>query len=68
MNSPCNSLPFRYESEELPKFLKDVIQTRIEGDTPSNETFENRVRWLTGSDAIFEHASRSLKIVRPAKH
>jgi hypothetical protein len=40
MNSLCNGLPFHYEPEEPPKFLKDVINTGIKSDTPSDETLK----------------------------
>ena len=40
MNNLCNSLPFHYEPEEPPKFLKDVIKTGIKSDTPSDETLK----------------------------
>ena len=40
MNNLCNGLPFHYEPEEPPKFLKDIIKTGIKGDTPSNETLK----------------------------
>jgi hypothetical protein len=40
MNSLCNGLPFHYELEEPPKFLKDVIKTGIKSDTPSDETLK----------------------------
>lgn len=40
MNNLCNGLPFHYEPEEPPKFLKDVIKTGIKGGTPSDETLK----------------------------
>lgn len=40
MSSLRNGLPFHYETEEPPKFLKDVIKTGIKSDTPSDETLK----------------------------
>lgn len=40
MKNLCNGLPFHYEPEEPPKFLKDVIKTGIKVGTPSDETLK----------------------------